>query len=82
MDNENVENKFWIVVDTVSPTNVGYKHSAFMDAQKEAMRLTRQHPSSCFAVMESIVAYKTNDLARINYVDPVDNPSDPNYIPF
>lgn len=81
-NSENIENKFWIVVNVNFPTKVTYKHSSFKDAEKEAQRLAHNNREAKFVVMASVVGYTVNDLVKIEYKNKEDNPNDSDYIPF
>jgi len=81
-DKDNIENKFWIVVNASFPTKVTYKHPSFESAELEAQRLAKNNRNDKFVVMESIVGYKIKDVVKVDYVNREDNPNDTDYIPF
>ena len=76
------ENNFWIIVDDHFPTNVSYKHTSLESAQNEAKRLARKAKDKKFVIMRSIESYQIEEFVKTDYVNPVDNPDDSEYIPF
>ena len=67
---EKEEDEFWVVVNDNFLTNIDCKHSSFVPAKNEAIRLAKLYNKK-FLVLRSIYAVEVNSLIETQYTSDI-----------